>query len=65
MRPGQSSQLSATLERLINNTWDNTDQGNGSEDLQGMMSNQKVEFEDTEFSRTGDWIKSNKNEKID
>ena len=64
MRSSQSSQLSTSLERIINNTWENTDQGNGSEDLPEIMNNQKDEVEDTEFSRTGDWINSNKNEKI-
>ena len=51
--PTQASQLSASLEWSINNTWENT--GQGSEDLQEMMGNdsQEVEVEDTVLFKTG------------
>ena len=55
----QASQLSASLERFINNTWENTGQVQGSEDLQEMMNNdnQEVEVEETALFKTGNLLK--------
>ena len=50
----QASQLSASLDRIINTTWENTDQGQGI-DLQKMMNNDSQEVE---LFRTGDLVDS-------
>ena len=54
----QSRQLSASLDRIINNTWENSRQGSG--DLPWMMNNDsQVEAEDTgmrEFFKTGEVV---------
>ena len=54
VRPSQTSQLSASLDRIINTTWENTDQDQGL-DLQEMMNNDSQEVE---LFRTGDLVDS-------
>ena len=54
VRPSQTSQLSASLDRIINTTWENTDQDQGI-DLQKMMNNDSQEVE---LFRTGDLVDS-------
>ena len=52
----QSRQLSASLDRIINNTWENSRQGSG--DLPWMMNNDG-QAEDTEmkkFFKTGEVV---------
>ena len=48
-------QLSASLERSINNTWENMNQGQGSDDLQEMIDNDSLEVENTELFKSGNF----------
>ena len=50
----QAGQLSVSLERSINNTWENMELGHASDDLREMKNNnQDIEVETPEFFKTG------------
>ena len=54
--PGQPSQLSASLERIINHAWEDTHQGQGEDGDPPRMMNIDNQAGGTELFRTGNYF---------